>query len=223
MQRNHDTADASEAGTFVEDSRRHVRTTVFKAATVYPVLREASIQISNISRLGIAGKCTLPLSLHQTINLTFDKHQYLAADIRWVHGNRYGVQLANPIAGLPDIEPDGRRSFDGLVPRAPRIVTQLAATLVTTSPVLPGRIRNISQCGMLVEIAGRFREGERLLVKTGDQPALIGCIRWTREGRVGLEFSRDLPDEIVPAKGHSHGRPTDRIVCTPGPAASAEN
>jgi hypothetical protein len=182
-----------------QEPRRHPRTTVFKAATIYPVLRDAGFPIANVSQFGVMGRCALPLSLSQCVHLTFDDREYVPAEVRWAQGDRYGLQFAEPRVDLPGIPQDELvrdPAADGLRPRAPRFPVDLPATLITTLPMMPGLVRNISRGGMLIEVRTRLREGGRLLVKMRDQPTFIGRIQWSKLGCAGLEFAHELSGEI---------------------------
>jgi len=212
MQGGHSTSDVTPDQASGQNPRRHPRSTVLKAATVHPLLREAGFLIGNVSQLGVMGRCALPLSLSQCVHLTFDGREFLAAEVRWAQGDRYGLQLAEPrvgVSGLSDWETIDRETIDGMTARAQRIPTNMTATLVTTLPMLPGLVRNLSRGGMLIEIGTRLREGERLLVKMRDQPTFIGRVQWSKQGCAGLEFAHELPSEIVPDGGLSTERPAD--------------
>lgn len=212
MQGEHSIGNVATSETPGNSSRRHPRSTVLKAATVHPLLREAGFLIGNISQLGVMGQCALPLSLSQCVHLTFDGREFLSAEVRWAQGDRYGLQLAEPrhvVPGLSDWEISNRETIDEMPARAQRIPTDLPATLVTTLPMLPGLVRNLSRGGMLIEIGTRLREGERLLVKMRDQPTFVGRVQWSKQGCAGLEFAHELPSDIFSDGGSSTERPAD--------------
>jgi hypothetical protein len=151
-------------------ARRHSRTTVFKAATIFPVLRDAGFPIANVSQFGVMGHCALPLSLSQCVHLTFDDREFLPAEVRWAQGDRYGLQFAEPrtdLPGVPQYELTCAETDDSLHPRAPRFPVDLPATLITTLPMMPGLVRNISRGGMLIEVSARFRSFSSVAISCG--------------------------------------------------------
>jgi len=176
------------------DRRKHVRQRVIKTALLYPVLKEARLLVHDISQNGLSGECAINLSLVQLVHVSFDQERFVTAEVCWMNGMRCGLQTEDPIALLPDDRHKG--TDDGDVDRraTKRLPVDLAATLVTSAPVFAGRVRNMSDEGMMIEAAG-LAEGTRLLVKARGCDMRMGRVQWASGGMVGVFFERSSLDE----------------------------
>ncbi|HTH29344.1 MAG TPA: PilZ domain-containing protein [Sphingobium sp.] len=175
-----DTAD-------IDERRRHPRRRVLMAAEIYPIDEEVGFPVRNISHKGVMGLSALRLCVRQRVHVSFNDARYLAAQVCWAEGERYGLELNEPLPFPTGAEPLIESDPDQLR-RSPRIPVELAATLLTSLPVLPARIRNLSQRGMLLEIASGLSEGERILVQLRDRTVMAGRIQWARNGFAGVHL-----------------------------------
>lgn len=169
------------------DKRRYPRKTVFKSALLYPVLKEASLTIANVSSQGISGRSALELNLRQQVHVSFNAEDYLTAEVRWTHGERCGLLMEEPLLWLAGQTTLMEQLAPDEQPRESRMTVDMQATLVTSAPVMVGTIRNMSAEGMMVETHG-LREGTRLLVKSRDRQIRMGRVCWSSGGMVGLFF-----------------------------------
>lgn len=187
-----DKAEIFESGDAdVDERRQHPRRRVLMAAEIYPIGEEVGFPIRNISHKGVMGLSALRLCIRQRVHISFNDQRYLFGQVCWADGDRYGLELTEPLT-LPAnaelvAEPDPSQ-----LRRSPRIPVDLSATLITSLPVLPGRIRNLSQRGMLLEISSGLSEGERVLVQLRDKPALSGRIQWVRSGFAGVHLDGEI-------------------------------
>jgi hypothetical protein len=187
--------DKVEAGESPEedgdDRRLHPRRRVLMAAEIYPVEQEVGFPIRNISHKGVMGMSALRLCIRQRVHISFNDARYLPAQVCWADGGRYGLELDEPLlfpAGTePAIELDQNQ-----LRKSPRIPVELSATLLTSLPVLPARIRNLSQRGMLMEISAQLSEGEKILVQLRDRVAVAGRVQWVRKGFAGVHLDGDM-------------------------------
>ncbi|WP_340266868.1 PilZ domain-containing protein [Sphingobium mellinum] len=178
------TSDVQEVG---GDKRRHPRKTVFKSALLYPVLKEASLTIANVSSHGVSGRSALDLNLREHVHISFNSEDYLTAEVRWTQGERCGLLLEDPLLWLADQPTLMEQLAADQLPRESRMSVDMQARVVTSAPVMVGTIRNMSAEGMMVETHG-LREGTRLLVKSRDRRIRMGRVRWSSSGMVGLFF-----------------------------------
>lgn len=170
--------------------RRHPRQTVYKSAFLYPVLREAGFAINNVSRNGLSGQCALSLSLRDEVHVSFDKEKFVTAEVRWTKGSTCGLIVEEPLLCFGGVE-ENELSVPGCPVREPRLAADLSATIVKSSPVLVGTVRNMSPEGMMIEAAG-LREGTRLLVKTRGIDMRMGRVQWSSGDMAGVFFDREL-------------------------------
>jgi hypothetical protein len=77
---------------------------------------------------------------------------------------------------------------------ASRTSIYLTATLVTQTGMLPVRIRNLSECGALVEGAHLPWPGAEVRLERRDKAAL-GHITWADNGRAGILFA--APTQVL--------------------------
>lgn len=190
-----DKAEAYLGAEDADDRRQHPRLRVLMAAELYPIDQEVGFPVRNISHKGVMGLSALRLCIRQRVHISFNDSRYLAAQVAWADGDRYGLELAEPLmfpAGTePFIDPDPEFQR-----RSQRIPVELSATLLTSLPVLPARIRNLSQRGMLLEVSSALSEGERILIQLRDRIAAAGRVQWVRDGFAGvhLDGEIDLPN-----------------------------
>ncbi|WP_313804222.1 PilZ domain-containing protein [Sphingobium sp.] len=170
------------------NKRRHPRQTVFKSALLYAAVEEATLSVENVSHTGLSGRCALSLGLHQQVHVSFDETSFRTAEVRWVNGSRCGLLLEESLPWVPGAEPDATIRSRGYEPRSQRLDVNFSATLVTSTPVIIGTIRNMSLEGMMIEVAGGMSEGTRLLVKTRGVDVRMGRVQWSSGGMIGVFF-----------------------------------
>ncbi len=91
------------------------------------------------------------------------------------------------------------------IPRGPRVTTiLLIGKLASLSGETICRIRNISDDGLMAEVHGAFAANDAIAVtlKAGD--VLRGRVRWSLNGRIGVEF--DEPIHVAELLGHVANR-----------------
>ena len=185
------TGESFQTGGAGADQRRHPRKTVFKSALLYPVLKEASLAISNLSSQGISGRSALDLSLRQQVHVSFNAADFISAEVRWTNGDRCGLLMEEPLLWLSSHDTLVEQLAADQQPRDARYIVDMQATLVTSAPVMVGTIRNLSAEGMMIEVPG-IREGTRLLVKSRDRQVRMGRVQWASGGMVGLFFDQGV-------------------------------
>jgi len=169
------------------DLRRHPRRAVFKSALLYPVIKEASLSITNVSTQGLSGRSALSLGLRDQVHISFNATDFLTAEVRWTNGSQCGLLMEEPLLWLGGHETFMDQLAPDDAPRETRISVDMPATIVTSAPVMVGTIRNLSVQGMMIETAG-LREGTRLLVKSRGRNVRMGRVQWSSGGMVGVFF-----------------------------------
>lgn len=64
-------------------------------------------------------------------------------------------------------------------------------------------ILDISASGAMVTFEGLAREGDPVLLQLNDQEPIDGQVRWSREGKVGIYFTRPLAGFAEGANGEA--------------------
>lgn len=170
------------------ERRRYIRKAVFKTAIVFPVLEEAMLTVDNISQNGVSGTCPLTLYLHQSVHIRFGDQPFLAAEVRWVNGQRCGLLAEERLSlpGLPEATPEFA-TFDG---REARIAAEMTATIVTSQPMMAAKVRNLSEGGMMIELGGPVAEGQLLLIRAKGQETIAARVQWVHNSMAGLAFQK---------------------------------
>ncbi|MEV5023901.1 PilZ domain-containing protein [Sphingobium sp. LMA1-1-1.1] len=177
-------------GSIIE-KRRHPRKTVFKSAFIYPVLQHAGLTVTNVSAHGLSGETALTLSLREQVHVGFNDRDFITAEVRWTNGFRVGLLAEDPLLWTTGNDVLLEHLADSHRPREGRVPVNIAATLVTSAPVMVGTIRNISAEGMLIEV-GNVREGTRLLIKSRGNGTRMGRVQWISGGMAGVFFEQGV-------------------------------
>jgi len=71
--------------------------------------------------------------------------------------------------------------------------TRLIGTIKYLNRETEGRIVDLSAYGVAVDLAGSFlgAAGSRVRIECEEIGSLEGTVRWMRDGRIGIEFSRN--------------------------------
>ncbi|HJT39286.1 MAG TPA: PilZ domain-containing protein [Sphingobium sp.] len=179
--------DAFRTDSATTDLRRHPRRTVFKSALLYPVLKDATLSITNVSSQGLSGRSALTLGLREQVHVSFNATDFLTAEVRWTNGGQCGLLMEEPLIWLGGHETLMDQLAPADRPRESRLTVDMSATLVTSAPVMVGTIRNLSLEGMMIEANG-LREGTRLLVKSRGRGVRMGRVQWSSGGMAGVFF-----------------------------------
>ncbi|MFK4873456.1 PilZ domain-containing protein [Novosphingobium sp. ZW T3_23] len=90
-------------------------------------------------------------------------------------------------------------------PRGPRVTTiLLIGKLAGRSGETICRIRNISDHGLMAEVHGTFGVDDKVEVRLKAGDVLHGRVRWSLNGRIGMEF--DGPVNVAELLGHVANR-----------------
>jgi hypothetical protein len=178
---------ARSADQAMADQRRHPRRQVALDALIYPIDFFCDVMIQNVSSAGFMSEADVELDMGETVHLTLDDKGYQTAVVQWTEGRQFGASFETPLARYgAGYEMDFGTGANHR-PRQRRIALQVPARVCLGGPVQPAVVRNLSQSGMLLEIDAALLKGQHVLVKLGNRPLIAGSIKWTEEGRIGVE------------------------------------
>ena len=75
---------------------------------------------------------------------------------------------------------------------APRRVCRIAGRVKYLNKETPGRVVNLSTTGIAFDLAGPFHgaAGSKVMIECDDLGRVEGTVRWCRDSRIGVEFSK---------------------------------
>ena len=180
----HKAAPAARAPT---NQRRHSRRPVTLDALVYPLDFFCDIVVQNVSSTGFMSETDVELEVGETVHLTLDDKGYQTATVKWTDGRQFGALFETPLARVGAGDELDFGSSEDHRPRQRRIAMRVPARICFGRPVRPAIVRNLSQSGMLLEADASLLKGQHILVRLGDRPLIAGSIKWTEQGRIGVE------------------------------------
>jgi len=174
------------------DQRRHPRRPVTLDALIYPIDFFCDVIIQNVSSAGFMSETDVELEVGETVHLTLDDKGYQTATVKWTDGRQFGAAFETPLArdGAGDEIDFG--TMENHRPRRRRTAMHVPARVCLGRPVQPALVRNLSQSGMLLEVDLGLVKGEHILVKLGNRPLIAGSVKWTEQGRIGVESAEPI-------------------------------
>jgi len=96
----------------------------------------------------------------------------------------------------------GKLAMPGLlISRDPRVAVLRSATVSGPRGSGPGRVRNLSRSGAMIETSMPFTPGEALLLAFADGGSIRGVVRWADEDRFGIAFDELIElDQLAPQR-----------------------
>lgn len=121
--------EATTASSASAEKRQPRQSRLVKAALACPRLGRFDVTIRNVSETGVGGQSPHILQIGEQLTAFLPGHEAMEAVVRWVSGNRFGIQTDKPIetACLRAAHADELRTADSvadfqIVP-APKINT----------------------------------------------------------------------------------------------------
>ena len=179
-------------------------------------LKEHKVDLVNLSRGGAMIEGRFKANLWDRLELVLGTGGAVECVVRWVRGNRYGLEFAHETRIECDPETMNamlcdviRNSFpehqeklaapdadSGQAPEAERIERAAVRHPLIWSGILHHdyeweavRLRNISATGALVECSAEFPIGASVHLDLGSAGRLAATICWSRGAQTGLEFA----------------------------------
>lgn len=144
--------------------------------------------LHNLSGFGASGAVAVDLAAGTTIELLFENGHRIGGRVRWNREALIGVEF---FTSLPMDVLHGRGQGER-VARAPRYRVARVATIAVNGITRPATIRNVSRGGMMIETALPLLPGQRIEISTGELSGLSGQVRWSRNGRAGVQLAQAL-------------------------------
>ncbi|MDP9085514.1 MAG: PilZ domain-containing protein [Pseudomonadota bacterium] len=197
-----------------EDDRRRLI-----EQTVTLVFRGAKLNVDLINLSGGGAMICGDFSpfLWEKVELTLGEHGTVECAVRWIRGNRIGLEFAHetqvhgdPAARDAMLLEVSRSSFPDMPAAAPSVATELNDNAVPfdaarrgerSQPMIwsghvhfnhksvPVRLRNISPHGALVESSLAYPVGAGVYLALGEAGQMFATVSWSRGDQVGLSFS----------------------------------
>jgi hypothetical protein len=186
-------APANAQSKSAAERRRAKRKAVYLRATIYPIDVFADARIRDVSATGARGEADAELAIGQTLHITTDERSYHTGKVKWTLDRQFGLDLpdAHQVFGRVLTEVD-HGSDEGHHPRASRLKIDVAARMVGGRPPRPAIVRNVSQCGMLLDTSPGLYPGQHLVVRVGNAPPAYGRVQWSSNGRIGFKAYNPL-------------------------------
>ena len=171
--------------------------------------RKYIVDLINLSGGGAMISTNLPLKLWQEVELELDDNGLVECAVRWVKGDRIGLEFAHEtqVAGDPakrdamlleTIERNFPEVSAEVSPEGEQRVSQRRAgkrhPLIWSGAIhydhdsTSVRLRNISESGVLVESERPYPAGAEVLLDLGGAGQFFASVTWSRGDQVGLHF-----------------------------------
>lgn len=145
-------------------------------------------EVHNLSGFGASGAVEVALAPGATIELLFENGHRIGGRVRWNREALIGIEFFN---SLP-LDVLHGRGHGERVARAPRYRVARIATIAVNGVSRAATIRNVSRCGMMIETALPLLPGQRIEISTGELGGLVAQVRWSRNGRAGVQLAQPL-------------------------------
>lgn len=145
-------------------------------------------QLHNLSGFGASGALATPPAPGATIELIFENGTRIGGRVRWARDALIGIEF---FTRLPLDVLQGRGAPEP-VARAPRYRVARVATVSVNGISRPATIRNVSRGGMMIESALPLLPGQMVEISSGALTGLHGQVRWSRNGRAGVQLAQPL-------------------------------
>lgn len=189
------------------EGQRHL--TVLQAGKIVSDRGQELCLIRNISSRGMMAEVYSDFAPEDRIGIEFKAGTAVRGTVRWVDGDRAGIEFDESIDVHRVLAPHGA----ALAPRSPRLSIDGTARVKRGEDdeelVLP--VVDISQGGMKVRHAGQLEEDLEILVVIEGLPVRAAIVRWCEEQTAGVSFTRTMPLDRI-AYWAARQRPGNRDV-----------
>lgn len=183
-------ADVAEMHASQSDRRSEQRyQSVYIPASIACGEGKAFGVVRNISRHGARLRAPISVEVGDCIVYSVDEKRPIESTVKWVNGDDFGVFHLDEALRVPVTRPDDYRAV--------RVAHQVPITLYLNGLRHDGILLNLSQGGACIQTAGPIAPGDLTTVLVGGQQFENVTVRWQRNGRFGVEWSRSLrTDEL---------------------------
>ena len=172
--------------------------------------RKYVVDLVNLSGGGAMIGTNVPLKLWQEVELELDDNGSVECAVRWIKGDRIGLEFAHETQVGGDAAKRDAMLLDTIERNFPEVATEEPAEdgdqrsgqrrsgrrhpLIWSGAVhfdhdtTTVRLRNISESGVLVESERPFPAGAEILLDLGGAGQHFATVSWSRGDQVGLKF-----------------------------------
>ncbi|MET0376965.1 MAG: PilZ domain-containing protein [Rhizorhabdus sp.] len=173
------------------DRRAHPRRKVLLNAEIFPISGYTGIKIIGASATGFMGVTTASLRPSHPLLFSVDQKHFHEGTVRWVKGDRVGVELNDALNILgKSLEDPGaalrQSERSGCQPVA------LDGRIATGSTFHRATALDVSQSGMRLQLKTMPEIGQRLLVRLNNRPLIMATVRWRAEQMIGIETAERM-------------------------------
>jgi hypothetical protein len=196
---------------------------VVEQTTIVFRRKKHDVRVVNVSSRGAMIDAPVEPRIGEKIDILFADQNRTRCVVRWVRGNRIGVEFLNETIFWESAGGDGPVfRVEAEAPKAdssaPREVTERAArqallrrgTLYWSGISIPVRLRNISAGGARVDSERELVPGSEVELDLGESGFQVAEVRWSKDGQVGLRFADEFNlDSLAPTPAAAAGPAPD--------------
>lgn len=168
-----------------ETRRQNHRTkTVYRLVKIEHDGDEGLARCRNISDGGMKLDLSIPININDSVSVTLAS-AVLSGRVVWVNGKDCGIAFDKPVDSTQLLNEAAR---DGTITptRAPRLNTNLPATVAVEGKASKAIVTDISVRGMKIANDGNFQPGLRVRVLLDCGHEKEGIVRWARDNIAGV-------------------------------------
>ena len=203
-----------------EDRERDVVNT----AAVFFRRRKHMARVINVSPHGAMVQSDIEPRIGDTVEIQFAECNRTKCVVRWMKGNRLGLEFVNETVILGSIKDknyifaveetkQGEQSRERpLYPRARRHGLIWTGTLYWTFEAFPVRLRNISADGALLEADCEVPVGSKVQLNMAEAGTLAGEVKWCEGKNIGVKFEDKFDLKLLALNKPDAPIPADNMV-----------
>jgi len=216
--------DASSGLTRIAIRRQEARVTdqrgedrlmnVVEQTTIVFRRKKHEVRVVNVSSRGAMIEAPVEARIGEKVDIFFTEKNRTRCVVRWVRGNRIGIEFLNetifwenrasdgPVFRMNEEPPAAPRGTGPreIKERETRQALLRRGTLYWSGISIPVRLRNISAGGARVDSDRELVEGAEVELDLGEAGFQVAEVRWSRDGQVGLRFADEFNlDSLSPS------------------------
>jgi PilZ domain len=197
---------------------------VVEQTTIVFRRKKHEARVVNVSSRGAMIEAPVEARIGEKLDIFFTEKNRTRCVVRWVRGNRVGIEFLNetifwenragdgPVFKMNEEQPAAPKGSDPreIKERETRQALLRRGTLYWSGISIPVRLRNISAGGARVDSDRELVEGAEVELDLGEAGFQVAEVRWSRDGQVGLRFADEFNlDSLSPSSTASPGPAPD--------------
>ena len=174
---------------------RHV--SVLRVGKLLTADREELCLIRNISAGGLMAHVYSALADDEPVSVELKTGHLVTGKVRWLRESMAGIEFDDKIDVLRFLAGEQEDEMRGMTPRAPRLTVDLGARMRIGAHYHHVEIRDISQGGAKIAVAGDVKTNDEAVLTIDGFGALRGTIRWRSDDQAGISFNQPIPFEAL--------------------------